>query len=274
MPTITRITTQKRNKQRYNIFLDRGQGEAYEFSVDEEVLIQFMLRKGMELDKETIETLIEKDNFHKTFSLALNYLSYRMRSEKEIRTYLWEKEVDEEKIEYVVNRLKQEGYLNDKEFAEALVRTRMQTSSKGPMLVKKELIEKGLTANMAEDALVHYPYDVQLDKAMKWVQKNLRLDGRKSYKEQLQKVQQTLMQKGFPKDVIQEAVQEQQASAEKDEDAEWQAVVHQGEKALRKYASKAEGYELKHKIKGALYRKGFPFELIEQFLDEYVEVEN
>ncbi|WP_345242956.1 recombination regulator RecX [Pontibacillus salipaludis] len=271
MPKITKITTQKKNTQRYNIFLDRGEGEAYAFSVDEEILIEYMLRKGKELDEPTIEVLVEKDGYHKAYSLALNYLSYRMRSVKEMRTYMREKEYDEDKIDYVVDRLVKEGLLNDQEFAVALVRTRLHTSSKGPMLVKKELIEKGLTANEAEDALQHYPYEDQVEKASKWVEKKLRLDGKKSFKQQIQKVQQTLMQKGFPQDVIKVAMED--VKEEKDNDAEWEAVVHQGEKALRKYASKAEGYELKHKIKGALYRKGFPFELIEQFLEEYVTEE-
>lgn len=269
MAKITRITTQKRNKQRYNIFLDHGQGENYAFSVDEDILIQYMLRKGMEIDEETIETLMEKDSFHKAFTLALNYLSYRMRSEKEIRTYLWDKEVDDEKIEYVVKRLKEENYLNDTEFAIALVRTRMQTSSKGPLLVKKELHEKGVAKPTASEALEHYTFDEQVEKATKLVEKKLRLDGKKSFREQIQKTRQTLMQKGFTNDVIQVVMEEVQD--DKDEDAEWDAVVFQGEKALRKYSSKSEGYELKHKVKGALYRKGFAFEYIDRFLDEYVD---
>jgi len=265
VPKISKITTQKKNKQRYNIFVE----DQYAFSVDEDILVQHTLRKGMEIDQETMDELVRKDGFHKAFTLAINYLSYRMRSEKEIRTYLDEKEIDEEKVEYVVNRLKQENYIDDGDFAAALVRTRIHTSSKGPMLVKKELIEKGVSPHLAEDAMQYYTFDVQVEKATKWVEKKLRLDGKKSFREQIQKVQQTLMQKGFPKDVVTEAMAN--VEEENDEDAEWEAVVYQGEKALRKYAQKAEGFELKHKLKGALYRKGFSFELIERFIEEYVD---
>ena len=49
MPIITKITTQKKNKERYNIFMDEGKGEQYAFSVDEAVLIKYQLKKGMEL---------------------------------------------------------------------------------------------------------------------------------------------------------------------------------------------------------------------------------
>ncbi|KGX88129.1 recombination regulator RecX [Pontibacillus litoralis] len=269
MPKITRITTQKRHQNRYNIFLDKGQGEVYGFSVDEEILIQHVLHKGMELDDSFIETLTKEDSFHKCYTLAIHYLSYRMRSKKEIVTYLAKKDVEEDKIDYVIHRLQKEGYLDDQAFADALVRTRIQTSSKGPLLVKKELKEKGVADCIAHQAIQQYTFDEQLQKATKWIDKKLRQDGRKSFKEQRQKVQHTLLQKGFTNDVIQEAMAN--LSEEKDEEAEWNAIVIQGEKALRKYRGKASGYELKYKVKGALYRKGFPFELIEQFMDAFLQ---
>ncbi|MGV3466194.1 MAG: recombination regulator RecX, partial [Heyndrickxia sp.] len=45
MPIITKITVQKNLSDRYNIYLD----EEYAFSVDEDVLTRFQLRKGKEL---------------------------------------------------------------------------------------------------------------------------------------------------------------------------------------------------------------------------------
>ncbi|RWZ51299.1 recombination regulator RecX [Halobacillus fulvus] len=272
MAKLTRITTQKKNKNRYNIFLDQGQGESYGFSVDEDVLIQYRLQKNMELDDATIAALIQTDTIHKSYTLAINYLSYRMRSEKEIRDYLREKEVEPEHVDEIIRRLWNEKLIDDQEFANSLVRTRVMTSSKGPLLVKKELIEKGVQAQIAEEALVHYPFNKQYEKAMKFAEKKMKNDGRKSYRQQVQTVQQTLMQKGFQGDVVQEVLAN--LPKDEDQDAEWEAVVHQGEKLLRKYASKAEGFELKQKIKGGLYRKGFAFDLIDRFLEEYVDAES
>lgn len=42
MPFITKISTQKKNTERFNIFLD----EKYAFSVDADVLVRFDLKKG------------------------------------------------------------------------------------------------------------------------------------------------------------------------------------------------------------------------------------
>ncbi|RDY69997.1 recombination regulator RecX [Halobacillus trueperi] len=269
MAKLTKITTQKKHKNRYNIFLDKGNGEEYGFSVDEDVLVKYRLQKNMELDDALINALIQTDTLHKSYTLAINYLSYRMRSEKEIRDYLKDKETDPEHIEEIVSRLNKERLLDDQEFANSLVRTRIMTSSKGPFLLKKELLEKGVSAVKADEAITHYSFDKQYDKALKFAEKKLKNDGRKSYRQQVQNVQQTLMQKGFQGDVIQEVLAN--LPEDEDEDTEWEAVIYQGEKLLRKFKSKAEGYELKQKVKSGLYRKGFTFDLIDRFIDEYVK---
>nr|WP_226035338.1 recombination regulator RecX [Aquibacillus saliphilus] len=266
MAVITRITTQKKSKSRYNIFIDNGQGEEYGFSVDEDILIEFHLRKGLELDKQTTEQLIQKDSIHRTYSLTINFLSYRMRSIKEIKEYLIKKEVEQEQIDVVVNRLLSEGLLNDTDFAEALVRTRVQTTSKGPMLVKRELMDKGVSSAIADQALSFYPYESQYEKAAKWVEKKLKSSNRKSFRQQVQNLQQTLMQKGFTQDVIKDVLENVENN--KDDDQEWQSVVYQGEKLVRKYEKKLEGNALRQKLKGALYQKGFSFDLIDRFIDE------
>ncbi|WP_186576717.1 recombination regulator RecX [Aquibacillus kalidii] len=266
MTKVTRIIIQQKNKHRFNVFIDDGQGETYGFSVDEDVLIETGLKKGMELDSSTIALLIQKDNLQKAYSLALNYLSYRMRSKKEIVDYLMKKEVDSEQIQHIIDRLVQEKLLNDKEFAIALVNTRMHTSSKGPMLLKKELIEKGISPAVIDEALATFTYEMQYEKAAKWVTKKLSVTSKKSFKQQIQNLQQTLIQKGFTNDVIRDVLAE--AQEEKSTDTEKMAVAFQGEKLWRKYSTKAQGAELKQKVKGGLYRKGFDISLIDEFIEE------
>ncbi|NAP00527.1 recombinase RecX, partial [Halomonas sp. MG34] len=58
---ITRITTQKKSKSRYNIFIADGDTDKYGCSVDEDILIKFGLSKNDELDDATIEQILEKD---------------------------------------------------------------------------------------------------------------------------------------------------------------------------------------------------------------------
>lgn len=263
---ISRITTQKKSKQRYNVYLVEGDSDAYGFSVDEAILVEFGLRKGLELDEATIEQLIKQDTIQKSYLLAINYLSYRMRSRKEMYDYLKQKEVEEEHIAVIMERLTKEGLLNDQQFAEAFTLTRINTSSKGPLLVKRELMDKGVSAVIADEAIALYTYDTQFEKAMKWVNKKIGTSKKESYKKQLQQLQMTLIQKGFEQPVISDVIMQLRNQA--NDTDEWEALVYQGDKLLRKYEGKKFGYELKMKVKEGLYRKGFHMELINQFIDE------
>ncbi|CQR47215.1 Regulatory protein RecX [Paraliobacillus sp. PM-2] len=268
MQKISRITTQKKNNHRFNVFLEQNGKESYAFSVEEDTLIAEHIHKGMEMDQTVIDTLIKKDNLHKGYSLALQFLSYRMRSSKEMYDYLLKKELDEEQIQVILKRLKEEKWLDDQLFAEAFVRTKVQTTSKGPLLIKKELIEKGVPVQAAETGLMHYSFDQQVEKASKLITKKQSQSNKASFKQQLNKIKQSLLQKGFTQDVITEAIG--QSNNNKDEDQEWQAVVYQGEKILRKHQRKWDGFELQHKVKASLYQKGFSFEIIEKFIEIYL----
>ncbi|WP_117149075.1 MULTISPECIES: recombination regulator RecX [Paraliobacillus] len=269
MQKISRITVQKKNKNRYNIFLEKDKNEVYGFSVQEDTLIAERLQKGMELEDTTIDSLLAKDTIHKGYSLGLNFLSYRMRSVNEMEQYLKKKEIDEEHISIIIKRLSNEKWLDDAVFAEAYVRTKVLTTSKGPLIIKKELLEKRVAVDKAEAALVHYPAEAQLEKVIKFIEKSARKSAKQSFFQQQNKLKQNLMQKGFPQAIIQEAFN--QATQEKDQEQEWDAVVFQGEKLLRRHASKLEKRELKQKVKGALYQKGFSLNEIEKFIESYIE---
>ncbi|GAA5417839.1 regulatory protein RecX [Paraliobacillus ryukyuensis] len=272
MPTISRITTQKKNKHRFNIFITKDGNESYGFSVAEDTLIAEHLHKGMEIDQETMDALIKKDNLHKGYSLALHFLSHRMRSTKEMYDYLVKKELDDEQIRVIIARLVKEKWLDDRLFAEAFVRTKIETTSKGPLLIKKELMEKGVSAVEAEAGLRNYTFDKQVEKISKLIIKKQNQRSKASHKQQINKVKQSLLQKGFTQDAISDAFSNN--SHDKDEENEWDAVVYQGEKILRKHQRKWTGFELEQKVKASLYQKGFAFDDIEKFIDIYIKNED
>src|SRR5699024_6197822 len=116
--------------------------------------------------------------------------------------------IDEYNITVNIERLDKEQLLDDKTFAKAFVRTRINTSTKGPQLVKRELIEKGVAMVLAEEAITQYTFEIEYEKAMKWIQKKLRSSKKDSFQKQQQKIQATLMQKGFTQDDIQEVMAE------------------------------------------------------------------
>ncbi|MEX2105047.1 MAG: recombinase RecX, partial [Bacilli bacterium] len=68
---ITKISIQKRDKKRYNIFIN----EDYQFSVHEDVLVRHELRKGMNVSETMIVELRDEEERHRAFLDAINLLS-------------------------------------------------------------------------------------------------------------------------------------------------------------------------------------------------------
>lgn len=271
MSKVTRIVLQKGNKHRYNIFIKDRTDERYAFSVEEETLINEGLKKGQELNQAQIEALVAKDNFHKGYNQALIYLGYRMRSTKELSQYLIDKGIEPEQIDLIIYRLKKEKILDDQAFADAYVSTKVKTTFKGPEQIKRELIQKGIGSDQIDQALMKYPEEEQVELIEKWLIKQTKKTSRHSHRQAIIKMKQQLSQKGFDQSVIERAFQSIQLK--KDEEHEWRSLVYQGEKAIRRYHSKAEGYELIQKVKGALYQRGFDQGEIERFIDQFVNID-
>lgn len=266
MIKITRISIQKRNKSRYNLFIDRGQGEEFAFSVDENTLIKYRLKKGLELESNQIMELMEEEEKRKVYHDALRYLSFRMRSIYEMKTYLEKKGHDDTFIAKTITRLLNEKLLDDRAFAKAFVLTKKNTTTKGPILIQQELREKGVKEELIEEALLHYSFEEQQEKIKRWIEKQQqKKEAKRAF---LDKLRVQLVRKGFSHDVISETMNEIDFSFE--DEKEWEAIQFHGNKIARKYEERYNNWEFEQKVKQALYRKGFSFELIERFLEERV----
>ncbi|WP_368652706.1 recombination regulator RecX [Ornithinibacillus sp. 4-3] len=271
MLKIARITTQKKNKHRYNIYVDRGQADAYAFSVDEDVLLQYQLHKGQELDEALLEEITKQDETQKFYLKVIYFLSFRMRSEKEILDYLKRHEVEEEQIASIMSKLTEQNLIDDFAFAKMFVQTRMNTSTKGPVFIKNELRQKGIKDSIITEAIQLFEQEEQLDKVRKIVKKRLKQTGKQSFRKQIQSIQIYLLRSGFSSDIISEVIK--QLEENKNEASEWDAMIEQGHKLMRKHERKFSGYELEMKIKEGLYRQGFQTDIIQQFIDEELKAE-
>jgi len=147
MRKITALQVQKRNPNRVNIHLD---GE-YAFGLAR--IVAAWLQVGQTLDEEKIAKLQAEDARERTMQQALLFLSYRARSEKEIRQNLSKHEIPEVVIEETLERLRQDGFANDKQFASAWVENRSTFRPRGRRALALELRQKGINDSTIETVL-------------------------------------------------------------------------------------------------------------------------
>ena len=147
MKKITAIEVQRRNPNRVNIHLDG------EFAFGLTRIVAAWLQVGQTLDNEKIAQLQAEDARERSMQQAMLFLSYRARSEAEIRQNLRKHEIPEAAIEETLERLRRGGFANDKEFASAWVENRTTFHPRGRRALALELRQKGLDDTTIESAL-------------------------------------------------------------------------------------------------------------------------
>lgn len=157
------------------------------------------LKIGEELSDEKIAKLLAEDAREWAYQQAILYLSYRARSEKEIRQNLRKHEMPEEVIEETIERLRKAGLANDNEFAQAWVENRSTFRPRSRRALAVELRQKGL-----DDETVHSAVSGVDEEALAYeaAQKRLgRLTGL-VWNEFRKKLSEFLARRGFPYSVI------------------------------------------------------------------------
>jgi regulatory protein len=147
MKKITALVVQKRNPNRVNVHLDG------EFAFGLARIVAAWLRVGQELDEEKLKQLQVEDARERAVQQALLFLSYRARSESEIRQNLRKHEMPEEVIEQTLDRLRQDGLANDGLFAQAWVENRSTFRPRSRRMLAMELRQKGLDDEAVSSAL-------------------------------------------------------------------------------------------------------------------------
>jgi regulatory protein len=143
---ITKIDVQRRNPKRRSVFIDGK----FAFGLDEEVLYKSGLKKGESLTQQRIQEITEEERKKEAKDVALKFLSFRRRTEKQVREKLKKKEFDEKTIKATIDKLKEFDLINDLEFAFSWVKDRLAYKPRGKKLLKQELWKKGIKKDIID----------------------------------------------------------------------------------------------------------------------------
>ena len=144
---ITSLKVQKKNPNRVSIYLD----DEFAFGVSR--IVAAWLHVGQELSEEKISELQEQETKEAGLQKALQLLSYRPRSEAEIRQKMKKAGFDLEVITKVLDRLRETGLVRDESFARDWVENRSALKPRSRKMLAYELRQKGVAEETIEQAL-------------------------------------------------------------------------------------------------------------------------
>jgi len=140
MKKVTALRPKGNRGARVGVYLD----DKFAFSLETEVVVKEGLMVGQELDSEQIGALVRANELQRCLNAATHYLSYRPRSEFELRQRLYRRGFDGDSVEAVLAELKARGLVNDMEFAQFWQDNRHVFRPRSCALTRLELRRKGV----------------------------------------------------------------------------------------------------------------------------------
>ncbi|MGA2286710.1 MAG: RecX family transcriptional regulator [Dehalococcoidia bacterium] len=145
---ITSVERQ-RGRRRVNVFVDGR----FALSLGRSLALETGLQAGTAIDEADLQELRAEDERRTAYDAAIHLLSYRPRSEKEMRQRLRRLNASPEVIDETVAKLLASHYLDDAAFAEYWRESRANLSPRSRRLVRSELLYKGVSADTASTAV-------------------------------------------------------------------------------------------------------------------------
>lgn len=196
---ITDIRQAVKNENRVNVFVNKK----YSFSLDVTQLVDLKLKVSMEITEEELAEYKKLSEFGKLYQRTLEWVLVRPRSEKETNDYLYkkiyEKKLNKDFIDEIIERLKDKKYLDDEKFAEYYVENRFVKKGISARRLKMELIKKGIKKEIIEKALS--------DSARNDEDEILKIIAKKRARYDDEKLIQYLCRQGFSYELVQNLVQ-------------------------------------------------------------------
>lgn len=247
----------KISKGKYKLLLDNNTS----ITLYEDVIIKNNLLITKEIKKEELESLMKENNNVHVYGMALNYVSVRMRSIKEMKDYLKRKEVNEILIEKIVDKLIKSGYLNDFNFAKAYVNDQLLIINKGPLKIKNELIKLGVSNEIICEVIDDIDNNILKEKLSNLMEKQVKLK-KGSLNSIKLKLVNYFVNLGYDKEMI---LQELSTYNLKSDPIK---LKKDYEMLYNKYKNKYEGSSLTYFISQKLYSKGYTIDDIKKVMRE------
>ena len=234
--------------------------------ITEDTIVRFMLSRDKVISKEELTEIQDFAQFSYGKNLALYHLSFKARTEKEVREYLKKYDIEDTIANQVIANLKDENWINDRQYTYAIINANQLSGDKGPYLLSQKLAQKGVPKSTIENVLKDFDFT---EVAQRVAEKLLKKYTGKLPARALQdKIIQNLTNKGFSYSDAKSAFDN--LDSQVDQETTQELIFKELDKQYAKYARKYEGYELKQRLTQVLARKGYDFSDIASALREYL----
>ena len=166
-----------------------------------ETVLKHGLHTGLQITKVQLRKLQSENELIKWRDKALNFISFRPRSRKEVVQYLNKRHVDENLLEVLIGQLTEKKFIDDVAFAQWFVEQRDQFRPKGKKVLELELKSKGISTEIIKEVLKDKDEENELVQALSLIEKKRKAWSRYQNPRLALKIQSFLLRRGYAYDV-------------------------------------------------------------------------
>lgn len=161
---------EKTGKDKYRLFLDNGEV----IDTYDNVILKNELLLKKELSLMVYQKVMVESRIEEQYLASLKYIAVRIRSTKEIIDFLKKRNVSEEDIEIIIDKLTKTQALNDDYFCQCFIKDKLRFTTMGEYRIINELKKH----QICEEIIVKYSFlmneEVMLEKINKIVEKQIK----------------------------------------------------------------------------------------------------
>ena len=239
----------KLNNGKYKLLLE-NKDVLYTY---DNVILNSNILYTKELDENTLDIINKENDYYSLYNKAIKYISKRLRSEYEVSMYLDKNNIKKEDKIKIINRLKENGYINDINFTKSYIYDRFNLSSDGPNKIKEYLLSHMIDESIIDENINNIKEEDILKKLEKIILKKVKLDHKHSISVIKNKLRFELKTLGYDIYMIEDILKN--IKGNNNIEKEYNLIYN-------KLSKKYEGEILLRKIKEKLYQKGYSYDEI------------
>lgn len=142
------ISFKLKSKNNANVFIiDTSEGE---YVLHSDIIVKNKIQKGVINDNIFFEA-VDESSVLIAFNLATKYISSKLKTEQQIKDYLYKKDFHKNTVETVIEKLREYKIIDDKNFAESYAKSNPNFSKNK---LKQKLFLVGVKSNVVDESLL------------------------------------------------------------------------------------------------------------------------
>lgn len=220
----------------------------------DDVILNNGLLYNNQIDTDILNKLNIDTNYYDIYYKTINYITRKLRSEKEVNEFIDKNNVNAKDKKEVIRKLKEIGLINDLNFVKAYISDRINLSNDGPLKIRKSLLEHDISIDIIDENIDKIDNELVKEKLSKMIRKKINNTKYSGYVLK-QKVINDFVNLGYTKELIVEIYDG--LDIKKND-----LLKKEYDKLYKKLSPKYSGCELENRIKNKLYQKGFSIDEI------------